>query len=175
MNGGFRGIKSDGSTRLSYRCRDAHLTRARDALDRAVAELVVAHIEKNAGTLTRPRKAPSRTVASAIGEAAELRAKIDGYQAQATEFNPADLAGILRGLRARLARAEAKIVKEAGRPASHALIASGDVRAAWIALEDVADRRTVIREQVEAIVVGPATPGGRRSVMHNVEVFWRED
>ncbi len=175
MNGGFRGIKSDGSTRLSYRCRDAHLTRARDALDRAVAELVVAHIEKNAGALTRPRKAPSRTVGKAIGEAAELRGQIDGYTARATEFDPADLAGILRGLRARLASAEAKIVKEAGKPASHALVASGDVRAAWIALEDAADRRTVIREQVDRIVVGPATPGGRRSVMHNVEVFWRED
>jgi hypothetical protein len=33
----------------------------------------------------------------------------------------------------------------------------------------------VIREQVEAIVVGPAKPGGWHPAMHNVEIIWRED
>jgi hypothetical protein len=40
---------------------------------------------------------------------------------------------------------------------------------------DVADRRTVIKEQVDRIVVGPGKPGGRPATMHNVEIFWRED
>jgi hypothetical protein len=58
--------------------------------------------------------------------------------------------------------------------AGHALVASGDVRAAWLAA-DTAERRTVIREQVEKIVVGPGKPGGKRATMHNVEIIWRED
>jgi DNA invertase Pin-like site-specific DNA recombinase len=173
MNGGFRGLREDGSRRLNYRCRGCYRSRSRDPLDAAVAEAVVAHIEASAGTLTRPRKTASRAVAKAIGEAEALRGQIGGYQARAAEFDPADLAGILRGLRARLAKAEAKIVKDAGTPASHALVASGDVRAAWRAA-DTETRRTVIAEQVEAIVVGPAGPAGR-DAMHNVKVRWRKD
>lgn len=174
MNGAFRGRKSGGTARLTYQCREDHLTRARGPLDKAVSELVVARVEASAGTLARPRQPVSRAVAKAIEEAAQLRAQIDGYQAQATNFDPADLAGILRGLRARLARAEAKMVKEAGRPASYAMVASGDVRAAWIAA-DTEDRRIVIREQVERIVVGPSPPGGHHTPMHNVQIKWRED
>ena len=135
---------------------------------------MVARVEASAGTLTRPRKTASRAVAKAIGEAGKLRGQIDGYQARAADFDPADLAGILRGLRARLAKAEAKMVKDAGKPASHALVASGDVRAAWLAA-DTAERRAVIREQVDRIVVGPGKRGGKHATMHNVEVIWRED
>ena len=65
-------------------------------------------------------------------------------------------------------------MKEAGKPASHALAASGDVRAAWLAA-DTEGRRTVIREQVEVIIVGPAKPGGHGPALHNVEINWRED
>lgn len=57
---------------------------------------------------------------------------------------------------------------------SHALVASGDVRAAWLAA-DTAGRCTVIREQVDRNVVGPGKPGGKRATMHNVKVIWRED
>lgn len=168
------GLAADGTPRLNYRCRACYTSRARGPLDKAVAEAVVARVEASAGALTRPRKTASATVAKAIGEAAQLRGQIDGYQARAAEFDPADLAGILRGLRARLAKAEAKIVKEAGKPASHALVASGDVRAAWLAA-DTEERRTVIREQVDRIVVGPAKPGGRPAPTHNVEITWRND
>jgi hypothetical protein len=48
------------------------------------------------------------------------------------------------------------------------------VRAAWLAA-DTAEQRTVIREQVKRIVVGPAKPGGWHATMHNVEIIWRED
>jgi DNA invertase Pin-like site-specific DNA recombinase len=173
MNGGFRWAKGGGT--LTYRCRDSHVTRTRAALNEAVSELVIARVEGSAAALTRPRpKTASRAVAKAIEEAAELRGQIDGYQARAADFDPADLAAILRGLRARLAKAEAKTIKEAGKPASHALVASGDVRAAWLAA-DAAERRTVVREQVDRIVVGPGKPGGRHATMHNVEIAWRED
>jgi site-specific DNA recombinase len=177
MNGGFRGHRDDGTPRLNYRCRACYTSRARGPLDSAVAEAVVARIEANASALTRPRKTASRTVANAIGEAAGLRAKIDGYHARATEYDdPADLLAILRGLRAKLAKAEAKIIKDAGRPVSAAVARSGDILAAWDAL-DIAGRRAAIREQVEHITVGPARVGSRSKddALHNVKVKWRED
>jgi DNA invertase Pin-like site-specific DNA recombinase len=167
LNGGFRGVREDGAPRLNYRCRACYLSRARTPLDKAVIEAVVAHVEASASALTRPRKTAPRAVAKAIGEAEKLRGQIDGYRARAADFDPADLAGILRTLRAKLAKAEAKIVKDAGKPASHALVASGDVLAAWVAL-DTEGQRTVIAEQVESIVAGaPGRP--------DVEVFWRGD
>jgi hypothetical protein len=176
MNGGYRPDKKTAARgRLTYRCRDQHVSRAREPLDEAVSEAVVKHIEENAAALTRPRpKTASRAVAKSIAEAEALRGKIEAYHARAAEFEPEDLAALLRGLRARLAKAEAAMVKEAGKPASHALVSSGDVRAAWIAL-DVAGKRTVIREQVEKIVVGHGQPGWKPATMHNVEIFWRED
>jgi site-specific DNA recombinase len=174
MNGAFRGRKNGGSARLLYQCRQDHLTRLRAPLDKAITELVIARLAATADTLARPHKPVSRAVAKAIDEAAMLRAQIDGYRARAAEFDPADLAGILRGLHARLARAEAKMVKEAGKPASYAMVASGDVGAAWVAA-DPEERRTVIREQVERIVVGPCPPGGHHTPMHDVAVFWRKD
>jgi DNA invertase Pin-like site-specific DNA recombinase len=172
VSGAAREPGPDGKRRLVYRCRHSHVSRDRATLDGAVSELVVAHLEASASTLARPRKAASRAVARAISEAEKLRGQIEGYQARASEFDPADLAGILRGLRARLAKAEASMVKEAGRPASHALVASGDIRAAWLKA-GIADRRTVIREQVAEIMVGPARGGGR-DPMRNVQITWTD-
>ena len=98
---------------------------------------------------------------------AELRGKIDGFQARAAKMDPDDLVGILRGLRAKLARAEARIVKAAGTPASHKMVSSGDVQQAWFDA-GTDERRTVIREQVERIVIGaPGRP--------DAEVFWRKE
>ena len=72
-----------------------------------------------------------------------------------------------RGLRAKLARAEARIVKAAGTPASHKMVSSGDVQQAWFDA-GTDERRTVIREQVERIVIGaPGRP--------DTEVFWRKE
>jgi len=172
LNGAWR------EGRLTYRCRSGCVTRTRDALDAAVSELVVARITMNAGKLTRPRKTASRSVAKAIGEASALRSRIEGYQLRAAEFDPADLAGVLRALRAQLAEAEAKIVQEAGKPATYALVAAGDVISAWAAL-DTQGRRIVIAEQIERITVGPGLPGllpgGKPAVTHNVTVIWRKD
>ena len=152
-----------------------HATRTRTLIDAAVTEVIIARLERRKGKLTRPRKTSSRTVARAVETAAGLRGQIDGYQARAAEFNPADLAGILRGLRAKLAAAEAKIIKDSGTPASDALVRSGDILAAWIAL-DTAGRRAVIKEQVEYITVGPGLHSrSRGAALHNVTPKWRED
>ena len=53
--------------------------------------------------------------------------------------------------------------------------ASGDILAAWIAL-DTAGRRAVIKEQVEYITVGPGLHSrSRGAALHNVTPKWRED
>jgi DNA invertase Pin-like site-specific DNA recombinase len=153
-----------------------HATRVRARLDAAVTEVIVTLLQQRRGKLTRPRPGASRAVARAVADAEKLRGMIDGYQSRAAEFDPADLAAILRGLRARLAAAEAKMVKDAGRPATHALVASGDILAAWNAL-DVAGKRAVLKENVEYITVGPGLAGTRSpdGALHNVVVKWRED
>jgi DNA invertase Pin-like site-specific DNA recombinase len=167
MNGGYRGVRDDGTPRLNYRCRFGHVSRSRGPLDAAITEALIGHLKDQAASLTRPRKARTPAVAKAIGEVAELRGQIDGYQARADKMDPDDLVGILRGLRAKLARAEARIVKAAGTPASHRMVSSGDVQVAWFAA-GTDERRTVISEQVERVVIGaPGRP--------DAEVFWRKE
>ena len=152
-----------------------HATRTRTLIDAAITELIITRLQSRKGKLTRPRKTASRAVARAVETAAGLRSQIDAYQARAGDFDPADLAGILRGLRARLAAAEAKIIKDSGTPASDALVASGDILAAWIEL-DTAGRRAVIKEQVEYITVGPGLHSrSKGAALHNVIPKWRED
>jgi hypothetical protein len=178
MHGAYRPADRYSKRRLTYRCREGHVTRGRDDLDAAITELVLRRIMQNAGKLTRPRKTASRSVAKAIGEANTLRSQIEAYQLRASEFDPPDLAAILRALRARLAETEGKIAVEAGRPGSYALASGGDVLDAWAGL-DTEGRRIVIAEQVERITVGPGLPGllpgGKPAVTHNVTVTWRKD
>jgi DNA invertase Pin-like site-specific DNA recombinase len=174
--------QSGGSPK--YRCKSGrqrpdsapagsrHATRVRAPLDAAVTELVIARI-KSRGALPRPPRNPSGAVAAALAEASRLRGQIEGYQARAGEFDPDDLAPILRGLRGRLEAATAKIRAEAGTPVSDALGAATDIYAAWNDL-DVAGRRAAIREQVEGFTVGPGLPGSRGAPMHNVTPTWRE-
>jgi hypothetical protein len=48
------------------------------------------------------------------------------------------------------------------------------VLAAWLAA-DLTERRVVIAEQVDRIVVGKGNRGGPHDSLHNIRVFWRED
>jgi len=178
--------KSRGEQGQEYRCRSGrvlpdptdgtrqHVSRRRAKLDAAISEKLVEYLVANAGKITRPVKPANKSVAKAVTEAASLRGKIEAYQAQAADFEPADLAGLLRGLRAKLAAADSKIVADAGTPATLALVRSGDIPAAWAAL-DVAGKRTVIKENVSRIEVGPGKQGSRYATMHNVHAFDRDD
>jgi site-specific DNA recombinase len=177
--------KAKGEQGQEYRCRSGrvqpdptdgtrqHVSRRRAKLDAAISEKLVEYFVANAGNLTRPTKPVNRNVAKAVADAASLRAKITAYQAQGADFEPADLAGLLRGLHAKLATAEAKIVADAGTPATLALVRSGDIPTAWAAL-DIAGKRTVIKENVSRIEVGPGKQGSRYATMHNVHAYDRD-
>jgi site-specific DNA recombinase len=162
-----------------YRCKrqvpapagQTHAQRSRPPLDAAVTELIVTRIKRR-GALPRPPRHPSGEVAAALAEAASLRGQVEGYLARGTEFDPGQLAAILRDLNARLDEANAKIRAEAGTPVSDALAASRDIEAAWFAL-DMEGRRAAIREQVEGFTVGPGFPGNRYP-MSNITPVWRE-
>jgi DNA invertase Pin-like site-specific DNA recombinase len=176
---------SKSATRgLVYRCRSGrelperstgvHSSRRRERLDEAVADLVLRLVLQQRAALTQPAAAPKdRGVAQAVDEAARIRAKIDGYLAQAAAFDPADLAALLRGLRTQLAEVEARIVTAAGRPATQALVQTGSVADAWAAL-DVAARRAVIKENISRIMVGPGVPSRYADPLRNVTVFDRD-
>jgi DNA invertase Pin-like site-specific DNA recombinase len=150
-----------------------HSNRRQAQLDPAINELVLGHLVKNAGKLTRPSAEPTGQVAKAIEDGARLRTKIEAYQGQAADFEPADLAALLRKLRDQLNAVEKKIVKAAGNPATQKLLSSHDIPVAWAALT-VEGKRSVIKENVEKIVVGPAIPGrgANANPWHNVEIVW---
>ncbi|MGH3277125.1 MAG: recombinase family protein [Streptosporangiaceae bacterium] len=172
--GGAKYRCQSGRARPDTAPEDArHANRVRARLEAAVTEVITGRIKRR-GTLTRPPRNPSGAVAAALAEAEQLRGQIEGYQARAAEFDPADLAAILRGLRARLDQAQARITAEAGTPVSDGLAAAADIRAAWIEL-DTASKRAAIKEQVERITIGPGLPGTRHGAMHNVTPEWRED
>lgn len=89
-------------------------------------------------------------------EIARLGEQIDSYKRLGTEFDPADLAEILRDLRTKKADAEARAAKVSRRPSVGALLAEEDIEAAWAALVEADDKeplRNVIRDVVETIEV----------------------
>jgi DNA invertase Pin-like site-specific DNA recombinase len=176
MNGSNRGDKR-GSSRLIYRCRKMHVTRARDKLDDWVSEQLIQHLIENADRLTQSATSakPNDTVARAVKKAAELRGQIDAYQARADQFDPDDLAGLLRVLRAKLDAEQRKIVRAAGRPATRKLLGSpAGVKAAWDRL-DTADKRVALKENITKIVVGRGRPGAKNATTYNVAIDWRQD
>lgn len=177
-------LSSSKMREQTYRCRSGrelpdpdggrHMSRRRAKLDVAISEIILRYLQANAAAIARPSKTTTtKSVASAITLASKLRTQIEAYQLQADAFNPADLAALLRGLRAQLAAAEAGIEKAAGRPATQALIKSGDIRAAWDAM-DTAGRRVVIKENLSRIEVGAGKPGSRYATMHGVRLFDRD-
>jgi DNA invertase Pin-like site-specific DNA recombinase len=176
INARKRGHKRpDGSTTWTpiYRCREGHVSRTRTKLDQAIGALVVDRVIAQRANLLRPTgKPPTGTAAKAMAEAADLQSRIESYQRQAASFDPADLAAILRGLRADLAKAAKRLAKVAGRPASSALAGEKDVRSAWRDRTD-AERRMVISEQIERITVGPGVTGTRTNTLENVKVTWK--
>jgi site-specific DNA recombinase len=171
---------ADGEGKVAkYRCKrlvpapegQRHAQRSRPPLDAAITELVVARIKRR-GTLPRPPRHPSGEVAAALAEEASLRGQVEGYLARGREFDPGQLAAILRDLNARLDEARSRIRAEAGTPVSDALGASTDIYAAWNAL-DLAGRRAAILEQVEGFTVGAGFPGNRYP-LSNVAPIWRD-
>lgn len=144
-----------------YACREGHVSRHRERLDDAVGRLLVAYMTEHAEALRRPvLPTTARAANDATTEAEQLRARLDSLSQLVAvgDLSPADYASAAREIRNRLEAVEHRIVQASGKPFAAAMVASGDVGAAWeSATVDV--RRAVVRELVARVVLSRGRPG----------------
>ena len=174
----------DSPIDLIYRCRaigdkvngltGTHTQRIRHKLDAGIEELVVQHLMINVERLRRPLSAVSGAVSAAAQEADKLRSRLAGFQAIASDMEPADYVAATRSIRSKLATLESKILTAVGTPATAALVRSDDLATEWAGMT-VDEKRAVIVEQVDRVEVGRGTSGNTSATMVNVQLFWRGD
>jgi hypothetical protein len=159
-------------SRPSYACVHRHVTRSREKLDAAVSDLVVAYLVKHRVALRRAPQAASKAAQRAAAEADVLRGKLEQLAALMAggDLDPADYAAAARGLRARLADADARVSRHAGTPRTAKLLEADDVAAAWSAATPSV-RRSIVRELIESITLPVGAPG--RFSVEGVTVAWR--
>lgn len=145
--------------RVYYCHHNGCVDRDRRKVEEAITELVLAYIEKHHDHLSKPA---ATVINPAKDEVARLTDRIKRVQRLviAEEMDPEDAAPILGPLRAALKAAEAQVVVQAHRPATAALVASGDVRAAWLNL-DVPGRNAIVKEVLVKVEVLRTTIGRR--------------
>ncbi|MFI5623023.1 recombinase family protein [Nocardioides sp. NPDC051685] len=160
----------------TYQCsRYVHTRKGRADVDNYVLDAVGVYVIEHAEMLAaKATVGPGAAEQLAAREVDRLGEQIKSYQGLATDFDPADLAAILADLRAKQTEAKRKAVVIAPRPAVAALVASGNVPAAWDALVEDEDRdpvRTVLRELLDEVTIRPT---GRRGtpVDQSVEIMW---
>jgi DNA invertase Pin-like site-specific DNA recombinase len=156
-----------------YACREAHTSRQRDRMDEAMSDAVLGRLEAQSSRLRKPSHTETGAVREALREAERLRSKLSDLAAllDADELSPLDYARATKAARERLAEVESRVVISSGTPASTALVQSADVRSAWEAL-DVAERRTILREQIHRVTITPRPSAGRFS-MEGTEILWK--
>jgi site-specific DNA recombinase len=154
---------------LTYSCRSGHVQRDRVDLDASVGRLVVAFLSKNSKQLQRTAKRPTAPGKAEV-EADRLRQKLAALPALLAGddgMDPLDFAAATRALRDRLRVVERGLARSSSTPTAAALVASGDVMAAWDESGTIV-RRAVVREVVDTITVGRGVRGS--SPMEQVEV-----
>lgn len=163
--------KAEGSKRdLIYGCRHGHVSRMRAPLDKAIQAKVLAHIASRPQQLQAPVEVTDANRSASAVKAQDLRDKIAGWQARAAETDPDDLGPILRDLRTRLAVLDRQFDAVSDTPATNALLRTGDIYLAWSTLA-TEDKRTVIGENIDHIIVGPGERGrGRNNTLVNITI-----
>jgi site-specific DNA recombinase len=153
----YRGIKSRGTQRRVYRCPECYMTRVADPIDKWVVAFVgelLSRSERLAERLAHREGGPDAAALSA--EAKAIRVRLDAM-GDDLDIDEADFARRSRKLRERLAEIQRELA-EAGRgSAAGALVATGDPKAAWLALGDISRRQAVVRDlcTVRLLPMGP--------------------
>lgn len=165
----YRGIKGRGTQRRVYRCPECYMTRVADPIDKWVTAFVgelLSRSERLAERLARREDGPDVEALSA--EAKAIRVRLDAL-ADNLDIDEADLARRSRKLRERLAEIQ-QALAEAGRgSAAGALAATGDPKAAWLALDDIARRQAVIRDLCTVRLL-PMGPGRKPFAPESVDI-----
>ena len=156
---------------MTYACRERCVSRRRHRLDDLISELVLTRLENDPEGFTAPAT-PTAGDNSLAAEAEKMRTRLDGLAEvfAAGELEPSDYAAATRQARARLAELESRLATMAGTPATAKLLQGSDVRTAWEAC-DIDQRRAVIAEVIDHIVVGRGTSG--KFSAGDLEVVWK--
>jgi len=171
------GSSRDGGTKrervYTYACRARCVSRRRHRMDELISELVLARLQRDPEGFIEPPTASKATANnSAAVEAEKMRDRLDALAQlfAAGELEAADYAAATKQARARLAELETKLAALAGTPNAARLLQSGDVSQAWEAAS-MAERRAIIREVIDHIVVGRGTSG--KFSAGDLEIVWR--
>lgn len=153
----YRGIKARGTQRRVYRCPSCYMTRVADPIDKWVVAFVAELLSRSDRLAERlARREGGQDPGALSMEARGIRVRLDAL-ADNLDIDEADLARRSRKLRERLAQIQQELA-EAGRgSAAGALAATGDPRAAWLALDDIGRRQAVVRDlcTVRLLPMGP--------------------
>jgi site-specific DNA recombinase len=153
----YRGIKSRGTQRRVYRCPRCFMTRVADPIDKWVVAFVAELLSRSERLAERLARRGGGIDAGALSaDAKAIRIRLDAL-ADNLDIDEADLARRSRKLRERLAEIQQELAEAARGSAAGSLAATGDPRAAWLALDDISRRQAVIRDlcTVRLLPVGP--------------------
>jgi site-specific DNA recombinase len=171
------GSSRDGGRKVprvyTYACRARCVSRRRHRMDELITELVLTRLERDPEGFIEPATATQgSTENSAAVEAEKMRDRLDALAQlfAAGELEATDYAAATRQARARLADLETKLAALSGTPNAARLLQSGDVRQAWEA-SSMEQRRAIIREVIDHIVVGRGTSG--KFTAGGLEIAWR--
>lgn len=153
----YRGIKARGTQRRVYRCPKCYMMRVADPIDMWVTAFVaelLSRSERLAERLARRESGPDPVALSA--EAKGIRVRLDAL-ADNLDIDEAVLARRARKLHERLAEIQQSLADAGRGSAAGSLAATGDPRAAWLALDDISRRQAVIRDlcTVRLLPMGP--------------------
>lgn len=155
-----------------YACQAGHHTKRQADVDRLISGLVLAYCDANREALRAPVETDGPT---AVDEAAALRERLARWErlAESGDIDPEDYVARTRPLRAQLAAVDARVREEAFRPATAALLAAEDMRAAWDGVLTRDQKRAVVRELLASIVVMPGRQGSPRFDPETIVTAWR--
>lgn len=161
-----------GNRTMTYACRERCVSRRRFRFDDLISELVITRLEKDPEGYAAPAT-PATTDNSVAIEAEKMRTKLEGLAElfAAGDLEPSDYAAATRKARSRLAELESRLASMAGTPATAKLLQGSNVRQAWEAY-DMEQKRNVIREVIDHIVVGRGTSG--KFTAGDLEVIWKD-
>lgn len=162
--------------RKVYTCQiGRHVSRSERVMEDGMNALMVTYLEGNAAKLRKPVKQVKSKSQDAAAKADALRRKLEDLSLllASGDLDARDYARATKDVRQRLEALDAQVIADSARPATAALLKAGDVSAAWDAAS-IDTKRAVMKELLDAVVVGRTEIRGKSAGMDNVTVTWKE-
>lgn len=164
-----------GPIRRVYQCRFRCQARNMAAVDGFIVEMMLRRLEDQHDVVAAAAaRQQSHPPTEELAEAGRIRARLDALAdlLNAGDLDPADYATATRRLRASLAAVEARIAASATSPAARVAVVD-NIREWWDGA-GIDDRRALVADLVERVVIEPAGHrSGPRARVDGIEVTWR--